>query len=198
MLQFGSVRRPHCFGIEPPSHEPQNARSREQKGKLFMNKMTKLTPSAVLADAQQFGILRGARDPIATGGPILRFDLTRVLWQLRHERTSSGNRSAMTLVKHRDFRLVLVVMKPGACLAGHHVRGTVLIQVLSGNIRIGILGEHLGASAGQVISLDPNLSHDVRAVEDTSLLITIAWPASVRDCIGQRASTPLPSTCQCP
>ena len=85
------------------------------------------------------------RDPIATGGPVLGFDLPRVLWQLRHERTSSGNRTAMTLVKHRDFRLVLVVMKPGACVARHHVRGTVLIQVLSGKIRIGILGEHLGS-----------------------------------------------------
>ena len=169
-----------------------------RKGKILMNKMTKLTPGAVLADAQQFGTLRGARDPIATGGPVLGFDLPRALWQLRHEGPSSGNRSAMTLVKHRDFRLVLVVMKPDACLARHHVRGTVLIQVLSGKIRIGILGEHLGASAGQVISLDPNLSHDVRAVEDTSLLITIAWPARVRDCIGQRASTPLPSTCQHP
>jgi quercetin dioxygenase-like cupin family protein len=155
-----------------------------------MNKVTKLNPGAVLADAQQFGILGGASDPIATGGPVLGFDLPRVLWQLRHERTSSGNRTAMTLVKHRDFRLVLVVMKPDACLARHRVRGTVLIQVLSGKIRIGILGEHLGASAGQVISLDPNLSHEVRAVEDTSLLITIAWPASVRDCIGKRALTP--------
>ena len=163
-----------------------------------MNKVTKLNPSAVLADAQQFGMLGGARDPIATGGPVLGFDLPRVLWQLRHERTSSGNRTAMTLVKHRDFRLVLVVMKPGACLARHHVRGTVLIQVLSGKIRIGILDEVLEASAGQVISLDPNLSHEVKAVEDTSLLITIAWPARVRDCIGQRASTPLPSTCQHP
>ena len=49
-----------------------------RKGKILMNKMTKLTPGAVLADAQQFGTLRGARDPIATGGPVLGFDLPRV------------------------------------------------------------------------------------------------------------------------
>ncbi len=163
-----------------------------------MHKAMKPPHRAVSADTAQFGIPRIPREPVTTGGPVLSIDLPRVLWQLRHERTLSGNRNAMTLVKHRDFRLVLVVMKPGACLARHHVRGTVLIQVLSGKILIGILDEHLGASPGQVISLDPNLSHEVKAVEDTSLLITIAWPASVRDCIGQRASTPLPSTCQRP
>jgi quercetin dioxygenase-like cupin family protein len=143
-----------------------------------MHKTMKSTPGAVSADTAQFGIPGTHREPFATGGPVLGIDLPRVLCQLRHERTSSGNRTAITLVKHRDFRLVLVVLKPGACLARHDVRGTVLIQILTGKVRIGILGEHLEASAGQVISLDPNLPHEVKAVEDTALLISIAWPGA--------------------
>jgi quercetin dioxygenase-like cupin family protein len=143
-----------------------------------MRKSMRSTHSAVSADKAQFGIPGMPRELFATGGPVLGIDLPRVLWQLRHERTSSGDRTAMTLVKHRDFRLVLLVLKPGACLARHNVRGTVLIQVLTGKVRIGILGEYLEAGAGQVISLDPNLPHEVKAVEDTALLISIAWPGA--------------------
>jgi quercetin dioxygenase-like cupin family protein len=83
----------------------------------------------------------------------------------------------MTLVKHRDFRLVLSVMKAGTKLARHNVHGTVLIHVLSGHIRTEIFDASLHATAGQIISLDPNMEHEVKAVEDTALLITIAWPA---------------------
>ena len=127
---------------------------------------------------QQLDVDGAVRTPVATGGPVLSIDLAAAFRQLQYERRWSGNRNAITLVKHRDFRLVLTALKAGAQLSRHNVRGTVLIQVLSGQIRVAILDAVLEASAGEVISLDANLAHEVKAVEDSALLITIAWPES--------------------
>lgn len=132
--------------------------------------------STVSADVQQIEHINFPRPPAATGGPVLSIDLPASILELKREGTPSGSRNAMTLVKHKDFRVVLSVMKAGTKLARHTVRGTVLIEVLSGNVRIGILDATLDATAGQIISLDPNLPHEVQAAEDTTLLITIAWP----------------------
>lgn len=115
------------------------------------------------------------RPPAATGGPVLGIDLAAAACQLRQESTWSGQRNAVTLVKHRDFRLVLVALKPGARLARHGVRGSVLIQVLTGRVRVGIYGQDLSLTAGQIVSLDPQLDHEVTAVNDALLLITIGW-----------------------
>ena len=115
------------------------------------------------------------RTPAPTGGPVMSIDLRAAFRQLEHERRWSGGRNAVTLLKHRDFRLVLTALKAGTHLSRHNVRGTVLIQVLGGHIRVEILGSILNATAGQAISLDPNLAHEITAVEDAALLISIAW-----------------------
>lgn len=129
------------------------------------------------------------RTPAATGGPVLGIDLGAAACQLRQEDTWSGHRNAVTLVKHRDFRLVLVALKPGARLARHGVRGSVLIQVLAGRVRVGIYDQDLSLTAGQIVSLDPQLDHEVSAISDALLLITIGW-SDPSDVSGQLPSGP--------
>lgn len=85
-------------------------------------------------------------------------------------------RNSRTLVKHSDFRVILTTMRAGARLHKHHARGTVLIQVLSGRIRARVLNDVLEVPAGHALALDPNLEHEIDAVDESALLITIAWP----------------------
>ena len=118
----------------------------------------------------------GIRLPRATSGPVLDLDLKTLAAQLRHEVAWSDGRNSRTLVKHGDFRMILTVMKTGTRLHRHHARGTVLIQVLSGQIRARILEEIVEVPAGHALSLDPNLEHEIEAVDESALLITIAWP----------------------
>ncbi len=118
----------------------------------------------------------GIRLPRATSGPVLDLDLMTMAKQLQIEAAWSNGRNSRTLVKHRDFRMVLTVMRAGAHLHRHHARGTVLIQVLSGYIRARVLGEVVEAPAGHALSLDPNLEHEIEAVDESALVITIAWP----------------------
>lgn len=140
----------------------------------------------------------GIRLPRATSGPVLNLDLMTMAEQLRHEGAWSDGRNTRTLVKHGDFRLVLTVMKTGAHLHKHHARGTVLIQVLSGHIRAHILDEVIEAPAGRAISLDPDLEHEIEALDESALLITIAWPLDFSIVRREAAASPrrrLPSLC---
>ena len=118
----------------------------------------------------------GIRIPRATGGPVLNLDLATMAEQLSQEESWSDGRNSRTVVKHGDFRMILTVMREGACLHRHQARGTVLIQVLSGHVRARVLSEAIDLTAGHVLSLDPHLIHDVEAVVDSTILIMIAWP----------------------
>lgn len=135
---------------------------------------------SVSGGAADSGIAAETRFPIATGGPTLRFDFLLEAEQLRLEDAWSNGRNAKTLVKHPDFRLVLTVMKRGTRMLQHQAIGTVCIQPVSGHVRVHVCGEAFDLSASQMLSLDPNLPHDVEAVEDSAFLVSIAWPADSR------------------
>jgi quercetin dioxygenase-like cupin family protein len=139
------------------------------------------THPANTAGPQRINSSQTPRHPIATGGPILDIDLAAMARQLQCEHYGSGTRNAMTLVKHRDFRVVLATVRAGAHLARHSVRGTVLLQVLRGHVRIRVFEEILDVTADHIVSLDSNLDHEVTAIEDALLLITIAWPEAMQD-----------------
>jgi quercetin dioxygenase-like cupin family protein len=144
-------------------------------GGYFMQNSMIFPRRAALDKGLPLSIPGTLRHPAATGGPVLGIDLAAATCQLQQEGTWSGNRNAVTLVKHQDFRLVLVALKAGARLARHGVRGSVLIQALAGRVRIAIYGQDLNLAAGQIVSLDPQLDHEVSAVDDALLLITIGW-----------------------
>jgi len=61
--------------------------------------------------------------------PILKFDLSDESDALQHEDgwRNTGH-SAKTLVKHHDFRIVLIAMKKGARLEEHQTAGAISIQ----------------------------------------------------------------------
>lgn len=141
-----------------------------------------MTSTAMIPIKHQIGSVNislaaeGIRLPRATSGPVLDLDLVTIAKQLRHEATWSDGRNSRTLLKHGDFRMVLMVLRTGARLHRHHARGTVLIQVLGGHIRARVLDEVIEAPAGHALSFDPNLEHEIEAVEQSEILITIAWP----------------------
>jgi hypothetical protein len=57
---------------------------------------------------------------------------------------------------------------------------------VSGRIKVHVFNEVFDVPSGHIISLDPHLSHDVEALEESALLITIAWPEEPAPCIVER------------
>lgn len=86
----------------------------------------------------------------------------------------SGQRNSVTVVKTSNLSIVLTAIKKGATLCGHQIDGPITLQVVSGVIEFGVAGEPRELQAGTVIALDKTVNHDIQALEDSELLLTIA------------------------
>jgi len=107
----------------------------------------------------------------------LTFDLGAELGRLRAEESwQQGTRNAKTLVKEPDIRLVLIVMRQGGRMEEHRAPGRISIQTLTGWLRLHVPGETIDLAVGQILVLDPDVAHDVEALEESAFLLTIAWP----------------------
>ena len=111
--------------------------------------------------------------------PLLRFDLNHELEQLQHEGSweRETGRSSKTLAKYADFRIVLVYMKAGSHMNDHKADARISIQSLRGKILLHVRDQRsIELAAGQLMTLDCGLHHDVQALEESAFLITISWP----------------------
>jgi len=124
------------------------------------------------------------RSPGPLGSPTLTFDLNAETKRLREENVWQGGRDSKTLVKNQDFRIVLTVMKADAFLQEHKTSGRISVQVLSGHIQMHVQDKVFDLAAGHLLAPDRAVPHDVKALEDSAFLLTIAWPEA-----GQRHLT---------
>jgi quercetin dioxygenase-like cupin family protein len=85
-------------------------------------------------------------------------------------------RSSETLVKYEDFRIVLVVMKAESRMSHHHADGPISVQGIQGRIRLHLPEDQaVELGPGDILALEPDLKHDVEALEDSAFLLTISW-----------------------
>jgi len=123
-----------------------------------------------MADA----IRTAAREDRVISGPAITFAIAEEITLLKQEpEWISGTRNAVTVVKTANLSIVLTAIKKGATLCGHEVDGPITLQVLSGAVRFGVAGEPRTLTAGTVIALDKAIPHDIQALEESELLLTI-------------------------
>ena len=116
------------------------------------------------------------RTPGPLGNPMLKFDLNGEIKRLREENSWQGGRDSKTLVKNDDFRILLTVLKANALLHEHKATGRISVHVLSGHIQMHVQDKVFDLPAGNLLALDRAVPHDVKALEDSAFLLTIAWP----------------------
>ena len=117
------------------------------------------------------------RPPHELREPVTALDLLDEAARLRREPTwQQSDRNAKTFVKADDLRLVLTTLKQGAVVKEHRAPGSAVVQTLSGRIRLGLPDRSEDLPAGALVVLEPNLPHDVEALEESAFAITIAWP----------------------
>ncbi len=110
--------------------------------------------------------------------PLLQIDMEQELQELRQEDSwqRETGRSSKTLAKYPDFRIVLILMKGGTRMCRHRAEGRVSIQQLKGRVRIHLEAHRkVEVSAGHLLVLDCGVLHDVEALEESALLLTISW-----------------------
>jgi len=110
-------------------------------------------------------------------GPVLFCELEDEIAQLKEDpEWQQRHRNAVTLVKEPHLSVVLVVLQKGAKLQEHRAPGPFTIQVLNGAVRVGIDHEIRTVMRNGLVSMEKGIPHDVEALEETALLVTIAEP----------------------
>jgi quercetin dioxygenase-like cupin family protein len=114
-----------------------------------------------------------ARDRFAPSELLLDLnESARLLLEELHE-GQHGHRQ-IALYKANHTTIALFVFEAGGHMPRHQTRGTVLVQVLAGKLKVTAPeGAHI-VGAGQVLVLAPNVPHDVVAEEPSQMLLTVA------------------------
>ncbi len=113
------------------------------------------------------------------------FDIAAIAQEMtREDAYSREGHAARTVVRTPDLRCLLIAMKPGARIAEHVAASTVTIQVVTGRARIRLprlARQHEDRfeelEPGRVLVLDGGIAHNVEALDDTTLLVTLGRPA---------------------
>ena len=108
--------------------------------------------------------------------PYMEFDLGAEVHHLKAETTWSTGHNARTLVKYDDLRLVLIALRRDARLPEHQTEGRVTVHVISGHVQVRASERTFSLRTGGILALDPAIRHDVAAIEESAILLTIAWP----------------------
>jgi quercetin dioxygenase-like cupin family protein len=110
-------------------------------------------------------------------GSALGFELDAEAAALRTEAAwARFDRNAKTLVKEGGLRVVLTVLRAGARLEPHRADAHVVAQVLRGRLRVRLpeAGDAVELPAGALLALRPGVAHEVEALEERALLLTVA------------------------
>lgn len=128
-----------------------------------------------MSDAPQHEAHRRPHTP-PMADPFMEFDLPAESHRLRAETTWTTGQNARTLIKYDDFRVVVIALAAEARMQEHKTEGRISIHVLSGHVELRACGRTFSLRSGGLLALDHGVSHDLQALEESALLLTIAWP----------------------
>ena len=83
------------------------------------------------------------------------------------------------ILKTRALELMRVVLRSGEALPPHSVHGELTLLCIEGAVLVEANGSTCRLESGQLVLLPAELEHGVRALEDSSLLLTVQLPAGL-------------------
>lgn len=121
---------------------------------------------------------RRVRPDRPVGAPLLHVRLAEHLERLKRESTwGERGRHAITLTKEPGLRLVLMVLGKGTKISEHQAAGPLTLHVLSGSVTFRTRDRADTLGAGELIVLEAAIDHEVEALQESVVLLTLAGAA---------------------
>lgn len=79
----------------------------------------------------------------------------------------------MALAKTKSMEIIRMVLPGGKKIAEHKVSGEITVQCLKGEVDFGVEGKKQNLKVGDLIFLNGGQKHDLLAISDSVLLVTI-------------------------
>ena len=110
----------------------------------------------------------------ALTGENLSFDLGEQIAELRQDGSyARSGRVGRTLVKAGPLRPTLTLIAAGVEVGTHHAASPMTLQIVQGRLRYRVDEEEYELGKGELLFFGPGHAQDIRALEDTALLLTI-------------------------
>ena len=117
-----------------------------------------------------------------------RYDLGGQFSKLRADAPiRTHGRDSFTLVRDPGMDVVLTVLNAGTHLSKHTAPGPITVLVLEGRIAFTAHGQRLELGPHCLVTLPTHVPHEVEALEESAILITIASPVAHTDPTGLAA-----------
>jgi len=127
---------------------------------------------------QQVAIRRpiSERTPRPLVAPVLAFDLPAEATALHREDVfHERDHNARTLVKHSEFRLVLLALAKDVRIEEQAIDERTVLQTLRGSVSVQVPNGIIELAAGGLVALDRGTPFCVHARESTDLLLWVGW-----------------------
>ena len=116
-----------------------------------------------------------SKDKHFSDNPLLRMELEVLKEQIKGENSwQEGDRGSIVLFKSETMRIVLIGLHENAELTPHKASGVISIQVLDGEINFFVGEQESVVQKGQMITLQENVVHGVKALKESFFLLTLA------------------------
>jgi len=86
----------------------------------------------------------------------------------------SQDRRAVTLVRQSGLSVVLLHLRAEGVLEEHSAPGPITVSVLDGHVEMMLGDESFDVPSRRLVAFDAGVRHSVRAIDDSTLLLTIA------------------------
>lgn len=107
-------------------------------------------------------------------GENLTFDLAHEIADLRaDENYARSGRAGRTLLKEGRLSLTLTLVAEGVQVGTHHAVAPMTLHLLEGRLRYRVGDAHFEIAKGELLFFWPGDAQDIRALEDTALLLTV-------------------------
>ncbi|HMN37719.1 MAG TPA: cupin domain-containing protein [Hyphomicrobium sp.] len=83
------------------------------------------------------------------------------------------NAKSTAIIKTDYFEAIRLIVQAGAEIPEHKVSGNLTLHCLEGHIELGVESAPIVLKAHEWVYLDGGVPHSVKAIEDSSLLLTI-------------------------
>lgn len=109
------------------------------------------------------------------------FDLAGLLEEIREDSSwAKGKRVSEALLKRPGFSLQLVSMPGGDRIHGPKEEGSVILEVIEGEVRFNTADEGINLEGGDVLVLETDSAYDLVSLGECAFLLTLAGSRSLQ------------------
>lgn len=109
--------------------------------------------------------------------PIHHLDLEaeadRLLLRLVNHELEGHELEGKNIARESGVSLVMMAMESGDALKEHSTPGTTSVQVIRGHVTLEAEGQSVSLRPGGLLLFQPGVRHDIRAEEQSAVLLTI-------------------------